>query len=64
MSVTKKNTTLKSKKKKAAVIIVVVKTEHSGKDILFDKKLSEANEILSKTIFLDRSKPVKKGKVT
>ena len=53
MSVTKKNIRRKSQKKNAIKIIVVVRTEHSGKDILFDKKLKEANEILSKTTFKD-----------
>ena len=60
MPVTKKNTTRKSQKKAAPQVVVVIKTVHFGKDILFDKKLKEANEMLSKTTSLDGS-PYKKG---
>ena len=53
MPSTKKSTTRKSQKKIAHQVVVVIKTRHFGKDMLFDKKLKEANEILSKTTFPD-----------
>jgi len=62
MSSAKKNTTRKSQKKVAPQVVVVIKTVHFGKDMLFDKKLKEANEILSKTTFLDGSGYKKKSK--
>ena len=55
MPATKKNTTRKSQKKVTPQIVVVIKTVHFGKNILFDKKLKEANEMLSKTTSLDGS---------
>jgi len=61
MSVTNKNTIPKSQKKTLPEVVVVIKTQHWGKDILFDKKLKSANEILSKTTFLDGSKPKKRS---
>jgi len=60
MPAIKKNTIRKSKKENLPEVVVVVKTQHFGKDISFDRKLDEANEILSKTVFLDGSTPVRK----